>query len=379
MENDYAQKWYFFTNLGDRHFITIISHLNFKENRIFIHDCHGMYIAEFQHDSFAAVKLMRENEPRPCSLDNDMDCYLYTFCLIRWYFGHMKILHYLLSHTPALRKDNHKMKPYLVMLVAVPFFIVSCLFCHNGEAVAKTYKYKDRNGVWCFTNNPSSVPFGMTPKEFDLIERHSGSDLDKQISKAFPPKNKIEEARNATVIISTGYSLGSGFFVSRDGYILTSKHLAKHWNDVVKVRMIDETEVTVYGAMISDRYDLALLKLSGYTCPYLRIADPKQLASGVPLYAIGMPMGFLHSVTKGVYSGLREFADPECFGFYIQTDASMNEGNSGGPLVTEEGRVVGINTFVIRKDISEGLNFAIPITRAMEEFRGSLGTSYELE
>ncbi|MDY6792568.1 MAG: trypsin-like peptidase domain-containing protein [Thermodesulfobacteriota bacterium] len=347
---------------------------------------------------------------------------------------------------------------------------------------AGVYKYKDKNGVWHFTDTPTEMTDSDTEKIIDdaTIEKKI-SDLEKQLSEKMPPQNNIENARNATVSIKTELSNGSGFFITDDGYILTNKHVihgmenelekgkaafdkmkeyldeleqylekeetwlekerewlteakdelnrvsqlvksnqkrltvaeSNYYNAYVseynvrngiftrkqayykhkeaefkekekyfnqhykkfrklrynrasqkgfKIILADKTELTAEKVAFSDRYDLALLKISGYKTPFIKPAKMDEIALGDPLYAIGNPLSFDHSVTSGIFSGLRENM--------IQTNAQVSPGNSGGPLITKNGSVVGINTKKIVHQSVEGISFAISIDIALREFKG---------
>ncbi len=131
-----------------------------------------------------------------------------------------------------------------------------------------------------------------------------------------------------------------------------------------KIALIDKTEFYAYLVTTSDDWDLALLKLDGYRTPFLKGADVLAMSQGEAVYAIGNPIVLRNSVSAGVFSG-RERG-------FIKTDAKIYPGNSGGPLVTEQGEVIGINTFKKLTHNYEGLGFAIPIDIAMEEFRSYL-------
>ncbi len=132
----------------------------------------------------------------------------------------------------------------------------------------------------------------------------------------------------------------------------------------LKIVLADKTEHSVQKIALSNKYDLALLRLKGYKTPYVRPGSIDQVAHGDPLYAIGNPLSLDHSVTSGVFSGHRDD--------FIQTNAQLNPGNSGGPLVTESGKVIGINSRKIVHQGVEGLSFAIPIDLVFEEFRSYL-------
>jgi len=225
------------------------------------------------------------------------------------------------------------------------------------------------------TSEPSPVTIlnQPTPKRNGDSNVPFKYDLRAQLAEKFPPKNKIEQARNATVLIQTPITapkkFGSGFFISEDGYILTNKHVIEG-EDEWQVVLVDATKkFNIYRTeKISSNYDLALLKLDGYKCPYIEPADQYQLAQGDHLYAIGMPEVFRHTVTDGIFSGYRKLEGIAI----IQTNAQINPGNSGGPLITGDGKVVGINTWKIRARGIEGLGFAIPIDVALKEFEDYL-------
>jgi len=117
-------------------------------------------------------------------------------------------------------------------------------------------------------------------------------------------------------------------------------------------------QATLY--RISDRYDLALLKVYGLTSTFLEPARSSDLPIGAPVYAIGSPLGLRGSVTSGILSSRRDG--------YLQTNAEIYPGNSGGPLVTEQGRVIGVNTMKKITVKFEGLGFAIPIEAVLSEF-----------
>jgi V8-like Glu-specific endopeptidase len=130
--------------------------------------------------------------------------------------------------------------------------------------------------------------------------------------------------------------------------------------------LADNTELYVRLVAVSQTRDLALLKLDGYQVPSLKPAPANHLAQSEPVYAIGTPVKLKNSVTSGVFSGFEQ-------GF-IQTDARIYPGNSGGPLVNAKGEVLGVNTFKKLTYKFEGLGFAIPIQVVLDEFSHYLGT-----
>jgi serine protease Do len=132
--------------------------------------------------------------------------------------------------------------------------------------------------------------------------------------------------------------------------------------DGFSVTLIDGTEFNSLHAQFSDRLDLAMFQLPADHCPHLAAGNSTRLAQGERLYTIGNPLGLIYSVTSGIFSGDRGIGDQR----FLQTDAPINQGNSGGPLVAENGRVVGINTMVLSG--TQGIGFAIPIEAVYREF-----------
>ena len=259
-----------------------------------------------------------------------------------------------------------------ISLMMILIFLSVCLRVH--QSYAEIYKYQDENGVWHITDAPADVPEGVKLIETGYGRSYrnpQGYDIQKKLSKSFPPKNAIEQARNATVSIKSKGGDGSGFFVTEDCYILTNKHVVENAR-MYRIYLIDGTELIIYGAHVSTKHDLALLKLEGFKCPFITPLDARQLADGTQVYAIGSPLGLMNSVTSGICSGRRKFGNT----YYIQTNAQISPGNSGGPLITEDGLVVGINTRKIVHKTAEGLGFAIPINTAFDEFNMSLGQRY---
>lgn len=134
-----------------------------------------------------------------------------------------------------------------------------------------------------------------------------------------------------------------------------------------KIFLADNTELDAYLVSVSKKHDLALLKLNGYVTPFLEPEEPLHLAPGEPVYAIGNPVTLRNSVAKGIISGFQQD--------FIKTDAKIYPGNSGGPLISKDGKVIGINTFKKLTRSFEGLGFAISISTALEEFREFLKTT----
>ncbi|WIX34512.1 DegQ family serine endoprotease [Salinicola sp. JS01] len=160
-------------------------------------------------------------------------------------------------------------------------------------------------------------------------------------------------------------SLGSGFIIRSDGYILTNAHVVKNADEIM-VRLNDRRELPAKLVGSDPRTDVALLKVDAKDLPTLKIGNSDDLQVGEWVAAIGSPFGFDHSVTAGIVSAINRTLPSDTYVPFIQTDVAINPGNSGGPLFNLDGQVVGINSQIYtRSGGFMGLSFAIPISVAM--------------
>jgi serine protease Do len=163
-------------------------------------------------------------------------------------------------------------------------------------------------------------------------------------------------------------SLGSGFIISSDGYILTNNHVVDH-ADVVTVRLQDRRTLTARVIGTDPTYDIAVLKIdAGGSLPAVSLGDSRSLKPGQWVLAIGSPFGFDYTVTQGIVSavGRNLGQQDQPYTSFIQTDVPINRGNSGGPLFDLQGRVVGVNSQIYSNTGDYmGVSFSIPIDVAM--------------
>ena len=164
----------------------------------------------------------------------------------------------------------------------------------------------------------------------------------------------------------TKQGVGSGFIISGDGYILTNRHVVDN-ADTVTVRLTDKREFKAKVIGSDARTDVALLKIDGKNLPKVPIGNVSRIRVGEWVVAIGSPFGFENSVTAGIISAINRALPDENFVPFIQTDAAVNPGNSGGPLFNMKGEVIGINSQIYSGTGGfMGLSFAIPIDVAMD-------------
>ena len=343
-------------------------------------------------------------------------------------------------------------------------------------AFAEVYKYQDAQGRWQYTDRPRP---GASPSEAVLptpaVPSGPPRDLNAALRARFAPQTSVQEATLSTVTIQTPLGVGSGFFISHVGHVLTNQHVIKlpesarmaiqqaldeaeqalerrrqrltwrerelnefrqeldqyaaalrtgpegagkaarqayyqsrqdqyqtlqqeladqhrklraaeteqtterralDWKRAVAgvrttftIQVKDGTELTAALVAVSATHDLALLKVDGYRTPALRPAALHDVRQGVSVYAIGSPLGLKDSISAGVVSGLDS-------GF-LRTDAKIYPGNSGGPLILSDGRVIGINTMKAITEKFEGIGYAIPIDTALQEFARDLSGALE--
>lgn len=209
----------------------------------------------------------------------------------------------------------------------------------------------------------SSQKKQINPHDFnipELGEDHPFNDL----LQRFLGK-QLEELEIPDWLDYDSQSLGSGFIISSDGYILTNHHVVSGGDEII-VRLTDRREFNAE-LIGSDRdSDIALIRISASDLPTVRLGSSSELKVGEWVLAIGSPFGFDHSVTAGIVSAKGRNLPAENYVPFIQTDVAINPGNSGGPLFNLEGEVVGVNSQIFsRSGGFMGLSFAIPIELAM--------------
>jgi hypothetical protein len=172
----------------------------------------------------------------------------------------------------------------------------------------------------------------------------------------------VANADPAIVTIRSGamvQSIGTGFLVNPDGILVTNQHVVGT-EKTVTVELIDKQTFTADVIFVDTSRDLALVRLPVHNLPVLTVADPAGIKKGATVIAIGSALGQPHSVTKGIVSNLDVVIEGK---HYLQTDASLNHGNSGGPLLNEQGDVIGVTTATVKHADNAGL--AIPLTAVL--------------
>jgi serine protease Do len=239
----------------------------------------------------------------------------------------------------------------LVMLISIPVVAQAAL----PDFTVIVDKAKDS----VVNISTKTKPKRSSSQEYNLPELPEGSPFGELFEKFFDRDELDRRGREAQ-------SLGSGFIISEDGYILTNHHVISGADEVI-VRMSNRKEfiATVIGS--DQASDVAVLKVEAEDLPVLRFGDSEKLKVGAWVLAIGSPFGFDHSVTAGIVSAKGRSLPSDNYVPFIQTDVAINPGNSGGPLFNLDGEVIGINSQIYsRTGGFMGLSFAIPIEMAVD-------------
>ena len=172
-----------------------------------------------------------------------------------------------------------------------------------------------------------------------------------QIAKTVSPSVVVIQGNT-----DSGEVLGSGFIVSKDGKIVTNLHVIRDMKTASVQLATGEVFDSVSVLATDERRDLAVVQIAGFNLPVLELGNSDALTVGEPLVIVGSPRGLEGTVTAGILSSVRDTGE----GFKVlQTDAAVNPGNSGGPVVNTSGQAIGVVSFKLRS--AEGLNFAVPI------------------
>ncbi|MBW7850900.1 MAG: Do family serine endopeptidase [Rhodospirillales bacterium] len=196
---------------------------------------------------------------------------------------------------------------------------------------------------------PSVAMPGNLPPQLEEFFRHF-----------FGPEGMVPDAERPR-----GTALGSGFIIDPAGFVVTNNHVVEN-AETISVVLHDESEYQAELVGRDPRTDLALLKIdAGRTLPFVRWGDSGLVEVGQWVLAVGNPFGLGGSVTAGIVSALARSIGAGPYDDFLQTDASINQGNSGGPMFNMRGEVIGINTAIFSPTgVNIGIGFAIPSSLA---------------
>jgi len=220
-------------------------------------------------------------------------------------------------------------------------------------------------GIVDFSNivaryGPAVVNISVTGKAQPTVLNNGGPQIDPndpffQFFQHFGPQLQIPQGGQVQ------HAEGSGFIVSSNGIILTNAHVVNGAQEVT-VKLTDRREYKAKVIGTDHQTDIAVLKINANNLPTVKIGDPNATRVGEPVLAIGSPFGFENTATAGIVSAKSRTLPDDTYVPFIQTDAAVNPGNSGGPLFNDRGEVIGINSQIFTESGGyQGLSFAIPI------------------
>ena len=261
-------------------------------------------------------------------------------------------------------------------------FIISCIFlgatsAFSWEAAAgKLYKWKDTQGKIHFSDRPPTADSVKGDVEEKKIRE--GPVLEEPTAEA---KNPVEHAVQCTFRLKNKEGGASGFFISNSGLAVTAKHVVKGITYSMKAELPGEKKKYVVRILRrSQKYDLALLQVViDRPTPFLEFRSPESLIPGEEVWAVGNPLlAFRDTVTKGIFSRIfpeKDLKDelkmqksPFKFrGDWVQFSAPVTHGNSGGPVVDEKGKLIGVVSWGVTAHTA--LNFAVPSSYILEDFK----------
>lgn len=261
--------------------------------------------------------------------------------------------------------QNQRKRPYIWLGVVLALIVVLFFGSMVGGMVGFTVA---RN--WTNSSPGGTVTGGPATVNVEPVNNVDGANITRQtlaVTEQSASVNAVSSALPAVVTVLTqagfGGGSGSGFFINQDGYVVTNNHVVEGARNITIFYAKGGTaQASVVGT--APEFDLAVLKVDGPVPAVLPWGDSSELPLGGTVIAIGSALGqYQNSVTSGILSGYnRQLAG---MGGLLQTDAAINQGNSGGPLLNLAGQVVGVNTLVARgQGDVEGLGFAIPSSTA---------------
>lgn len=183
-------------------------------------------------------------------------------------------------------------------------------------------------------------------------------------------QNAIDLYHSVVIEIATPYFIGTGFYLKDQGVIVTNEHIVRDNREVV-INGINFPKQLVQVLFIDERHDLAFIAAPEVDVPEIKLGLNSPVRQGDPVVAVGHPFGFKYSASQGIVSNIRHEIEQI---LYIQHDAALNPGNSGGPLINAQGEVVGVNTFKVKDGNSIGISLPVQhLAEALAEFKKGKG------
>lgn len=276
--------------------------------------------------------------------------------------------------------------PAILFILAILYFIAKPFDYSKGPSLIQSTNHKEDKIDAASSNKPEQetllTHIGKEESEYKSEPSKPEQELspvitaEKEESEITKPEAStakptfpeiVKQARKAVVTIKTSKGVGSGFLISPDGKIVTNTHVVGK-EETVEVAFAsgvsEKARVVMKGTILPESLtglDIAILEINSHRSDYdyLPLGDSSECIEGMDVIAIGSPRGLTDTTTKGIISNCKR---GEASGVhYIQTDTPISSGNSGGPLIDSNGKVIGVNSWKIKAMGFEGLGFAIAI------------------
>jgi S1-C subfamily serine protease len=243
-------------------------------------------------------------------------------------------------------------------IIPLAMFLAFFLLLLNDPAAPQVYRYKDKNGVVHFTDTPPDDKFSRVQDERFQSTQFPYYRNNQLIEMA---GNKLERVTRAVVGVKTNKMRGSGFLINPRGQAITNYHVIAEAGGDIQAVTFDGREWNAWVVSTDPDKDLALIQIGGGGYPYLPLGSLTDASVGKEVYTVGNPLGLSHSLSRGIVSSVRKATKKNISVTLIQTDAAINAGNSGGPLITAEGLVLGVVTFKVGTPNLpvQGIGFAV--------------------
>lgn len=263
-----------------------------------------------------------------------------------------------MEHRHSIRRlHSHKNVLYSLIVILVIVQIVA-FFVMSSKATQLINQQRILSNLQAQAMNDLKAETQFKVDQIAQVLAQQNQDFSGQIERLRTSQGDfsdiISEVIQGVVSIGTDTSAGTGFVVAPDGYIITNNHVVQDAR-FIRVLSYNGTVYTAHLVGSDSRADIAVLRVNTTLHP-LELSDSNTVAIGEKVIAIGNPLGLSFSVTEGIVSAVHR-EGPNGLDAYIQTDVTLNPGNSGGPLINRQGKVVGVNNFKIGD--AEGLGFAI--------------------
>lgn len=350
--------------------VSTTSNLSEREKHEFLKIWNAIDFGGHKHLPLSSYSTARkELDKIPLTLAWDLN--RQTADLISQKLGHLGVETRLLGGLPS-SQEFHPPQERTSHLASTIYLVTACLAIAAASFIGLRVKEDNSDlaqqaPIQVFTRDPSpQMPDQIPPSQHNSHPVPTPSAEQIFQSERQFERGDVDRLLSATVFIRGESSLGSGFLISSNGYILSNSHVTQNMVEPT-VTFRDGRSFRARKVKEDERYDISLIKIDGGPYAYLELGDANEVYAGENVITIGNPNGLSFTITRGIvsYNGRIINETP-----YLQTDAAINPGNSGGPMINSSLKVIGINTMTSTS--AQGISFALPINLACES-RGIAG------